>query len=214
MSTNAQCSKPGVASISVSRARSSDSCRFIVSGDCVSVRVCSITHISRGRCRLHRLGPPRPPSQLVVAQRGGRWKMCVLWTASHWDKAGSLLTRPRPSPRIFPPTSIDYAVGGKTASSVVFFPVSLFQQRHGQHRLPFLPNDIFAINCCLHGRSIIWAWHNQWRLPSWMRHFLNKHQLLSSAAPTRLEIGFADLVRHYSIWPCKEMREASGPHAR
>ena len=27
-----------------------------------------------GPCRLHHLGPPQPPSELIVTQRGGRWR--------------------------------------------------------------------------------------------------------------------------------------------
>lgn len=83
------------------------------------------------------LGPPQTPSATLWDYcHKQRWKMEMqtLCTASHWDEAWSLLTRPRPSPCIFTPTSIDYAVGGRAASSV-FPPVPRFQHRHGLPRL-------------------------------------------------------------------------------
>lgn len=48
-----------------------------------------------GLCRSHHLGPPQPPSELTVAQKGGRWSCVPRALPSRWDKAGSLLTRPR-----------------------------------------------------------------------------------------------------------------------
>lgn len=150
-------------------------CGFIKSEECVSVKVHTISHNS---WVIAGYTTSDPTASLQAYCHTKRWKMEMqaLWTASHWDKAGPLLTRPRPSPRIFPPTSIDYVVGGRAVSSF-FFPLPLFQ--HCQE-LPLLmlaisPNDIFAINCLLHRGSIIWAWHNQWRWPHWMGHYLKKN---------------------------------------
>lgn len=119
-----------------------------------------------------------------------RWRMQGLWTSSHWDKAGPLLTRPQPSARILPPTSIDYVVGGRAVSLAFFFFLSYdFNTATGY---PWWcsspsPNDIFTINCRLHGHSVMWAWHNQWRLPYRTGHFL-----LLPQRPDRLGIGCAD----------------------
>lgn len=145
---------------------------------------------------------PRLPSELTVTQRA---EILALGTTSHWDKAGPLLTRPRPLPCIFPPTSVDYVVGGRAVTS--FF--SLSHNFSTAKSYPYWcsaisPNDIFAINSLLieilsSGLDII--------------NDGSKHHLLSSAVrPSQSD--FAVPVWLYSIWPCKEMRDASGPCTR
>lgn len=86
------------------------------------------------------LTPPHPnPSLFPDEEERKKMKMRAMWTAGHWDKARPLLTCPRPSPRILPPTSIDYVVGGREAGLIIFFfhplrspPFPWFQQRHRQ----------------------------------------------------------------------------------
>lgn len=76
-------------------------------------------------CSLQVARPQTPLASLWAYCHTKRWMMEVqaVWAASRWDKAGPLLTRPRPSARILPPISIDYVVGGSAVSSVfVFFP--------------------------------------------------------------------------------------------
>lgn len=161
--------------------------------------------------------PPRTPSASLRAYcHTERWKMEMraLWTASHWDKAGSLLTRPRPSPHIFLPTSIDYAVGGRTVSSVFScptFPALPWATQTDvlpSYQTTYLSLTATSMDVLSSGTDIINDdCHTEWDI------FL-KNTSFYRQQPYHLQIDFADLVRHYSIWPCKEMREASGPHTR
>lgn len=161
--------------------------------------------------------PPRTPSASLRAYcHPERWKMEMqaLCTASHWDKAGSLLTCPRPSPPIFPPASIDYAVGGRTLSSVFSCPpFSALPQATPADMLPsyqmtYLPLAADFMDVLSAGPDMINGdCHTEWDIFLKNIGFYRKQ-------PDHLQIGFADLVRHYSIWPCKEMREASGPRTR
>lgn len=142
-----------------------------------------------------------PPPQsfsafLQTKDKRGRWRWGPCELRAPWDKVRPLLTRPRPSPHILPPTSIDYVVGGREAGLIISFspaplsssssscsnppssPPPWFEQRHRRPCLilsPPLPNDIFAINGRLSGLSIIRPWQNQWRWCRPMGHFLQKH---------------------------------------
>lgn len=104
------------------------------------------------------------------------------------------MTCPRPSPRILPPTSIDYVVGGREAGLIIFFsppPLSSFPmiptapQATCLGLSPPLPNDIFAINGRLRGPSIIRPRHNQWRSSRRMGHFLQKQSFIVSSPAVR-----------------------------
>lgn len=122
-----------------------------------------------GQCVQNRSSEPsvfgshdlRPLWELIVARRAGGWRSRSCVPRATWDKAASLLTRPEPSPPIFPPAS----VGAGMVSSVL----SCAATGDPDWCTAFVPNDIFAINCDLRGRSVIPTWHNQW-LPHCMRH--------------------------------------------
>lgn len=143
------------------------------------------------------LPSPHPPVLLSLfsdEEERKKTKMRAMWTAGHWDKARPLLTCPRPSPRILPPTSIDYVVGGREAGLIIFFsppPLSSFPMIPTAPQAaclvlsPPLPNDIFAINGRLHGSSIIWPRHNQWRSSRRMGHFLRKQSFIVSSPAVR-----------------------------
>lgn len=169
-----------------------------------------------GHGRSHHLAPP-PPASLPAYCQTKRWKMKMQapWTASHWDKAGPLLTRPRPSPRILPPTSIDYVVGGRAVSSV-FFPCPTISAQpqatptdvQPSHQTTYLPLTAAFMDVLSSGSDIINDdCHTEWGI-------FFKNTSFYRQQTDHLGIGFADPVRHRSIWPCKEMREASGPRSR
>lgn len=124
------------------------------------------------------------------------------------------MTCPRPSPRILPPNSIDYVVGGREAGLIIFFsppPLSSFPMIPTAPQAaclvlsPPLPNDIFAINGRLRGSSIIWPRHNQWRSSRRMGHFLQKQSFIVSSPAVRRYIFFPHTpASRCSIQPRKE----------
>lgn len=144
----------------------------------------SITHISQVVTGHATRDPLGLPLSLLSHRDSGRWRCrsCTLQATGikrghYWLALGHWLASS-------PPTSIAHATGGRTVSLVFFLSHALSTATgYPEWCSAFSPNDIFAINCCRHGRSIIWAWHNQWWLPHWMRRFLKKNTLLSSAAP-------------------------------
>lgn len=143
--------------------------------------------------RSSQVTPPRTPSASLWAYcYAERWKMEMqaLWTASHWDKAGSLLTSPRLSPRIFPPTSIDYAGGGCTVSSVLSCPMFSAPPRGTptdvlpSHQTTYLPLTAAFMDVLSSGPDIINDdCHTEWDI-------FFKNTSLYRQQPHHLRIGF------------------------
>lgn len=107
----------------------------------------------------HHLAPSQSPSELTVKQGAGRWRCrpyelqtTGIKLGHYWLAVGHCL------PSSLLPQWIDNAVGGRTVSSFFLFPPCPTFSALPQAT----PTDVllsyqttFAINCCLHGRSVI-----------------------------------------------------------
>lgn len=162
------------------RAWNCDSCGVIRTEVYVQVSVCRSAHMSLVWPG-HATSDSTSLSGSLLFHRELRMKMHVLCTVSHWDKASSLLTRPRPSLHIFPPP---LRMGEQSHQFCPALPQATLTDVVSSYQTTYLPTFIDIV---------ILTWHNQW-LPHWIRHckihthtHTQTHRLFSIGKPSILK---------------------------
>lgn len=84
--------------------------------------------------------------------------MHVLCTVSHWDKAGSLLTRPRPSLHIFPPP---LRMGEQSHQFCPALPQATLTDVMPSYQTTYLPLSATFIDILLSSPDIINDYHTE-----------------------------------------------------